>query len=147
MAVLALTLAQSLFWADNVPLVLKFGIATVGVLAYLRPPEALLVVAGIAPLSRMFGTRIWPEAYPARITEALVLTFLAGWLIRSLRNRSLCDDAAPTIKTPALLFGATVGTSCLVHIAVLQVWKDYPWEFAKYFSHYLATGYLTNTYP
>lgn len=142
LALLVFSVAQSFFWAGHVPLVLKLGVGAVGCLAFVRPAEALLVVAGLTPLARMFGTRILTEAYPARVTEAIVLAFLAGWLLRGLR----LDRAAPmpaTIRTPTLLLGVTVAASCMVHLTVLQVWKDYPWEFVKFFAEYLATAYLT----
>jgi hypothetical protein len=147
LALLVVTVAQSFFWADHVPLVLKLGVTAVGCLAFVRPAEALLVVAGVTPLARMFGTRIFTEAFPARVTEAIVLAFLAGWLLRKLRPADGTTPVPIAIRTPALLLGMTVAASCVVHLTVLQVWKDYPWEFAQFFVKYLATGYLTAPIP
>ncbi len=147
LTLLVFAVAQSFFWADHVPLVLKLGVGAVGCLAFVRPAEALLVVAGVTPLARMFGTRIFTEAFPARVTEAIVLAFLSGWLLRTLRPTDHTPPVPAAIRTPALLLGVTVAASCVVHLTVLQVWKDYPWEFAQFFVKYLTTGYLTAPIP
>ena len=147
LALLVFTVAQSFFWASHVPLVVKLGVGIIGCLAYVRPGEALLVVAGLTPLARMFGARILTEISPARVTEAIVLAFLAGWLIRRLHPVERATPVPAAVRTPALLFGVTVAASCLVHLTVLQVWKDYPWEFVKFFAEYLATAYLTAPIP
>ena len=147
LALFVFTVAQSFFWAGHVPLVLKLAVGAVGCFAYVRPGGALLVVAGLTPLMRMFGTRILTDAYPARVTEALVLAFLAGWLLGRLRPVSDSTPAPSAIRIPALLFGVTVATSCVVHLTALQISKDYPWSFVSFFTEYLATAYLTAPIP
>ena len=142
-ALFVLTVAQSFFWAGHVPLVLKLGVGAVGCLAYTRPNDALLIVAGLAPIMRMFGTRILTDAYPARTTEAIVLAFLAGWLLGRLQLIRTTSTAPSTVRLPALLFGTTVAASCAVQLIALQISKDNPWSFINFFAEYLATAYLT----
>ena len=142
-ALFVLTVAQSFFWAGHVPLVLKLGVGAVGCLAYARPNDALLIVAGLAPIMRMFGTRILTDAYPARTTEAIVLAFLAGWLLGRLQLIRTTSTAPSTVRLPALLFGTTVAASCAVQLIALQISKDNPWSFINFFAEYLATAYLT----
>ncbi|SVA22980.1 uncharacterized protein METZ01_LOCUS75834, partial [marine metagenome] len=142
-ALFVFTVAQSFFWADHVPLVLKLGVGAIGCLAYARPSDALLIVAGLAPIMRMFGTRILTDAYPARTTEAIVLAFLAGWLLGRLQLIRTTSTAPSTVRLPALLFGTTVAASCAVQLIALQISKDNPWSFINFFAEYLATAYLT----
>ena len=117
---LAVLLWQSFFWAGDIALVLKLAVAALAVLAYARPAAALLVVAGLVPLSRMFTISIWP-AYPANATEALVLAFLVGWLSRTWRSSSRLSWPSAALTTPTLLFFGVVLASCIVQVAVLQV--------------------------
>ena len=126
LAAFLIVLVQSLFWDADVPLVFKLGIAALTIFACARPAEALLVVAGLTPLGRMFSTRLWPEAFPARITEAIVLAFLAGWQIYRLRTLRDPRPLSSPARVPMLLFGTTVAVSTLVYVTALQVWKDYP---------------------
>ena len=53
-----LVLLQSLFWADVAPLSMKVTVAAVAVLAFARPADALLLIAGLLPLSYLLTTRI-----------------------------------------------------------------------------------------
>ena len=144
---LVLLLAQSFFWADNVPIVLKLGIGALGCLSAVHPQGALLLVAGITPLGRLLSTRLWPEAYPANVTEAIVLAFLAGWLVRSAHRTRGSRVASDPVWMPIGLLGMVIVASLLVHVAVLQVWKDYPWAFAQQLATFLGRDYLTIAIP
>ena len=42
--------AQSLIWPHSIPISMKLVGAGVAVLAFMRPADALLIVAGLAPL-------------------------------------------------------------------------------------------------
>ena len=92
----------------------------------------------------MFTISIW-SAYPANATEALVLAFLVGWLSRTWRSSSRLSWPSAALTTPTLLFFGVVLASCIVQVAVLQVWKDYPWSFVQdFFSTFLAREYLSS---
>jgi O-antigen ligase len=120
---------------------LKVGVGGVAVLAVARPADALLVVAGLVPLSHALITRVW-RAYPFALAEALVLAFLAGYLWRQRRGVS---EASPidSLVVPSRLFALVVLASCLVQLPVLQVWHEYPLRYAASFFNFLATEYLT----
>ena len=136
---LLLLVAQSLLWAEGVPVGMKLaGVAVAGV-AFVRPAEALLVVVGLAPLGVMFSS-LWHS--PARGSEALVLAFLAGWFLRTWRPTNDQPRPADKLSTPMLLFGAVVAASCFEQLAWLQVQRDYPWPFVQGLSVFLARDYL-----
>ena len=155
---LILVLFQSIFWAAHVPLALKLGIAALGVLSVFRPADGLLVVAGLAPLGYMLTTRVF-AAYPARITEAIVLALFAGYALRIALTRlprrpggtgtdlrTSDADSRPlgppsNLLTPALLFCAIVVASCVVHYHIVQAWHDHPWPFFQRFLDFLVWGY------
>ena len=123
---------------------MKVTVAAVAVLAFARPADALLLIAGLLPLSYLLTTRIW-GAYPANGTEALVLAFLAGWTLRSWRPAAR-DELARTVprslRSAGLAFGAVVLASAAVQVAVIQAWRDYPWRFTQAFATFLARDYL-----
>ena len=146
-----LVLLQSLFWdwsgyywTEVAPLSMKVTVAAVAVLAFARPADALLLIAGLLPLSYLLTTRIW-GAYPVNGTEALVLAFLAGWTLRSWRPAArdeLVRTVPRSLRSAGLAFGAVVLASAAVQVAVIQAWRDYPWSFTQVFATFLARDYL-----
>ena len=156
--ILILVLFQSIFWAAHVPLAVKLGLVALGVFSVCRPAHGLLVVAGLAPLGWMLTTRVF-AAYPARITEAILLAFFAGYALRTLSTRlakrpastgidsrtSAADARSvgppPSVLTPGLLFGAVIIASCVVHYHLVQAWHDHPWPFFQQFVNFLVWGY------
>ncbi len=139
---LVLLLVQSAFWTDRVPWALKLGVGGVAVLAAARPADALLVIAGLVPFGHVLVTAVW-NAYPFALSEALVLAFLAGYLWR--QRLGVFEAASPvdSLVMPSELFALVVLASCLVQLAVLQVWHDYPLPYATGYANFLATKYLT----
>ena len=138
--VLVVLLDQSALWASHVPWPLKILVCTVAVLAAVRPGDALVVVAGLAPLGYALVTNI-PDASPFGLSEALVLAFFAGylWWRRPAISRMQPDGFA----LPTRLFALVVLASCAVQFVVVQVWHDYPLQYATDFIRFLATEYLT----
>ena len=145
-AIPALVLFQSVFWAEHVPWLLKIGIAAVAAVSVASPPNGLLVVAGLSPLGYMLTTRV-SGAYPARITEAIALAFVAGYVVWSLRARFGRRETPSTpagwsrLSVPVLLFGAAAVASCVVHYHFVQVWQDRPGPFFERLLEFLVRGY------
>ena len=154
-AIVLLVPAQSIFWAPHVPLALKLGMAALLLLSAGRPGDGLLVVVALTPLGWMLTTRVF-GAYPARVTEAIVLTFLAGYAVHLLGRRvgkvGSAPSAAPAVGAaafdpparllvPALLFSAVAVASCLVVYRIAQVWHDHPWPYFQRFAAFLARDY------
>ena len=131
--------AQSLLWAVDVPIVLKLAGVGVATLAFLRPADGLVIVAALAPLGVMFS-RVLDS--PARGSEALVLAFLAGWLVRTCLPKGRRTSVGGNLSVPVLLFGVVVVTSCVEQLAFLQFQRDYPWPFLQALSVFLARDYL-----
>lgn len=141
MFALVLLLLQSAFWSERVPFVLKVAVGVLALFAALRPGDALVVVAGLVPLGHVLTTRIW-NAYPFALAEALVLAFFAGYLWherRSFEKTAIVDG----MFLSSALFSLVIFASCLVRLAELQVWHDYPLRYASSFVVFLATQYLT----
>lgn len=135
-------LIQSLFWTDRVPLVFKIATGALAVLAFMRPGEALLVVAGLVPFGHALTTRVW-DAYPLALAEAMVLAFLAGYLTRTWRPGDTARTQPDPLSTPARLFALVVLASCAVQFVVVRVWHDYPLAYSATFLAYLARDYVT----
>lgn len=146
LATVTLVLFQSIFWAPHVPWPLKAGIGAVAVISAASPPNGLLAVAGLSPLGYMVATRV-TEAYPARITEAIVLAFFAGYAVWSVRTRfgrrgaPSDPPAAPGLVAPVVLFSAVAVASCVVHYQFMQLWHDHPGPFLERLAGFLAVGY------
>jgi O-antigen ligase len=138
--VLVLLLGQSALWTGHIPWPLKILVVAVAVLAAIRPGHALVILAGLAPLGHVMVTSI-PGAYPFGLSEALVLAFFAGylWWRRPAISRMRPDSFA----LPTRLFALVVLASCAVQFVVVQIWHDYPLQYASDFIRFLATGYLT----
>ena len=79
---------------------------------------------------------------PARGSEALVLAFLAGWLLSTFLPKGDRTSGAGNLSVPVLLFAVVVVTSCVEQLAFLQFQRDYPWPFLQALSVFLARDYL-----
>ncbi len=116
--------AQSLLWAADVPVVIKFAALAVVLLTTVRPVDGLLVVAALAPLGIMFSRTLQS---PARGSEALVLAFLVGWLLSTLRSSDRHTTRLGTLSVPLALFGVMVVSSCVERLVILQFQRDCRW--------------------
>jgi len=111
----------------------------------------------LRPCARPMRCWLWPvlrssatcssrnvrHAYPFALSEALVLAFLAGYLLRQRRGDLQATSRVDSLMVPSRLFASVVLASCLVQLPVLQVWHDYPLRYAAGFVRFLATEYLT----
>ena len=145
-------LFQSFFWASHVPLTLKFGALAIALISAWRPADGLLVVAGLTPFGLMLTSRVF-SANPGRITEAIVVAFLAGYAIRTVTDRLVrrgqARDGGATdrrevpahLVVPAVLFCVVILASCVVHYGFVQVWHDRPRLFFARFVEFVVLGY------
>ncbi len=94
-----LTLAVPLFETGRIALVVGFIFAV----TVAAPVQGLLLAAVLAPLGQLL-TRV-VGAGDFRMSEAIVVAFLAGWLVRGLE-----DAEGPRVPAPAAawLFAAAV---------------------------------------
>lgn len=139
---LVILLLQPSAWHPLVPLPLRILIVAIAAGAAWRPDIAVLAVAALVPFGHVLVTSVW-SAYPFAAAEAVVLAFLAGCLVRHLAGRSLANRPFDTVECLAMLWAAAIATSFVVQVKVLQVWHDYPWEYAMSFLAYLGRDYLT----
>ena len=167
--VLMLVPLQSIFWTAHVSLAPKLGLVGLVLLAAARPRDALLVLAALLPFGYLLtdpaglaeagaealatvpsSTGILGGAtsaltdvlldQPHRFTEALVLAFLAGYLVRTAWRGGSGATIPATLLVPALLFGAAVLASCVVNHRVWLAW-DVALPSTPRFVDFLAWGY------
>jgi O-antigen ligase len=90
----------------NVGWTTKLIVAVVLGVSLAAPGRGLLVTAALAPLGHLIAPLVGPGNF--RISEAVVLAFLVGWLLRALPDRPgprVSDSAA------GWMFAATIGAS------------------------------------
>jgi O-antigen ligase len=129
LAVATLSAAQSIYWADSAPFLLKLLVTALGALACWRPAWGLLALAALAPFGRLIAI-VWLRGYPVRGAEAFALAFLAGVALRHLLGRR--DSGLPAWAAgPWVLFGAVILASAAVLHRTWQVHHDYPLAFLR----------------
>lgn len=114
------------------------------VLAALRPSDAWLAVAVVAPLGAWMGRAI---GFGTSLTGPVVLAFLAGWLaheaVRAVRGTSRAEGAGDhTVRALLALLGVTVLASLLVRLATHHLTVDFPAPYARALFHYLWHDYF-----
>jgi O-antigen ligase/polysaccharide polymerase Wzy-like membrane protein len=80
LAALALTALASVYSNPYFPIWIHAGVIAVAVAAAIRPREMLIALAATGPFVQLLVTA--SGSIPIRAFEALVLAFLAGWLLR-----------------------------------------------------------------
>jgi len=107
----------------NTPFRLKLIVSAFFAAAFFFPAHALLAVAAVAPLGRLIGFAL--NLHTFRLTEAIVVAFLAGWLLRG----------RPDLPGPR--FPAAAGW--LAALAIVASIAAQAWRLAQY------PGALSNT--
>ena len=87
----------------------------VAVISYFRPHHGLLILAALTPLGPTLGALL---GIPARESEALVLAFLAGVLLRGWALHQFRDVPLTKLHASAVLFAGVVALSCLADPAL-----------------------------
>jgi O-antigen ligase len=95
--------------APTTPVAAKLTIAAIFIVTLASPAEGLLLSAGMAPLGSFLASLF--DLGPFRLTEAIIVAFIAGWLIRA----STPDGDRPRLPgyatTAAWLLAALVAGS------------------------------------
>ena len=147
-AFVVVVLFQSVFWAPHIPLTLKAGLCLICLLSVWRPHDGLLAVAALTPFGLMLASRVF-SANPGRITEAIAVSFLAGYVIRHVVARFVGHSngqpqragVPAKIAVPAILFCMVTLASCIVHYGFVQAWQDHPASFFERFVRFLLVDY------
>ena len=105
----------------------------VAVISYFRPHNGLLILAALVPLGPTLGTVLGVRI---RESEALVLAFLAGVLLRGWALHQFRDVQLTKLHAAALLFGSIVAASCLAQIRNLEAG-----ELGVYVTHRYLTSF------
>ena len=146
LALLALVAVSTLFasaWmGPEVTWRTQVFLAGVLVLSLVRPADGLLVVAAFAPLQ--IGAVIVLTRNPLpRMAEAIVLAFLAGWLLRRVVSKHTTPIRAPQLAAPLWIFGAVVLASLAVELLVIPAPGNL-WPGLVEIARTLTTQYVSN---
>ena len=107
LALAVLGLMQTAWMISSVPLALKLGVGALLVVAALRPGWALLLWAGLAPLTTSLAGLAGNPALGARLLEGMTVAVIAGAVVRYTAG-------TPTrLALPALWFGVVALASGL----------------------------------
>ncbi len=97
--------------ASTTPATAKLTIAAVLIVTLLSPAEGLLLAAGLARLGSFFATLF--DLGPFRLTEAIIVAFIAGWLIRASPPARERPQLPRYATVAAWLFAALVAGSII----------------------------------
>jgi O-antigen ligase len=106
----------------NTPWRMKLLIASIFVLSWVSPYRGLIAVAALAPLGHLVVASL--RLYQYRLTEAFVLAFFAGWLIRDRDDR-------PGPRTPASIAWSVAAIVITSIAAQLMRLTQYPNELQR----------------
>ena len=134
---------QSFFWLDRVPPVAKAAYAGLALLSAIRPAHGLLVIAALATLGGPIAGLV--GAPYERTAEALVLTFLVGWLVHTVIRRESILDGDDSLSAPIALFALAVSASLVVMSAAVQSATAPPWPYLRLATNLLAHDYFGGT--
>lgn len=124
----------------NVPIGGRLLVGAVLALAASRPPDALLVVAGLTPLGGVLGAM---AGMPMPLTEPLVLAFLTGWLAReAVRPGARVTTRCEGTLVPVVLMAAAGVASAIVWTAARQPFVAYPVPFLQGALRFTWSNYL-----
>ncbi len=136
-----LVLIQSAFWSTRVSAWMQAIILATALLSYFRPHYGLLALAALAPLGQL-GSSILNSQM--RGTEALVLAFLSGALVREWTLRELRTFPSQKLHVVTLIFGFVVAASLFEQIWLMQIRRDFAWPFLQEVLTYASRNYLTS---
>ena len=119
-------LTQSVFWNNAISSPVRAVLFGVAMLAFFRPQNALLVLAGLAPLAQIWIPLL---GSPMRGSEAMVLAFLSGALMRGWALGSFRSFPSDRLQAAAAVFSAVIAASCLEQLWFLQIQLNYPGPF------------------
>jgi O-antigen ligase len=108
-----LLLLQPVFLSSAISGWITAIVIGVAVISYFRPHNGLLILAALVPLGPTLGAVLGVRI---RESEALVLAFLAGVLLRGWALHQFRDVQLTKLHAAALLFGSIVAASCLAQI-------------------------------
>ena len=146
MALAATTLLwQSVFWLPFVSVSSKLMCAGAMLFSAVRPREALLPLAAFVALGAPLS---WLGVLPrGHVSEALVLSFLVGWLVHRVCRPDAADPGAGSLGAPLAVFATVVACSLIVTSAGVEVGFGAPAAFVRASLTALVTGYVdSNAY-
>jgi len=121
--------------SPDLPLVTKTIVAGIFVASFWNPGEGLLIAAGLAPLGSLIGVAFDADRF--RLTEALVIAFFAGSLLRGWPTRDVASAFRRTVepKPPKYASAAAWLLAAMVVASIAGV----AWQLSRF------PGALTST--
>ena len=113
--------------SPDLPLVTKTIVAGIFVASFWNPGEGLLIAAGLAPLGSLLGVTFDADRF--RLTEAIVIAFFAGSLLRGWPTGNVASAFGPTPSAPKYASAAAPPSAItiarkgvLIHVLTASGW-------------------------
>jgi len=110
----------------GVPPVLRAMVAIVAVVSIVYPTEGLCIVAAAVPLGDLIAIAL--ESTPVRLTEALVVAFLAGWLLSPGRRTNRGPAPTGMVRDSALAFAVLILSSVAAVVLQMKAYAPTMWR-------------------
>jgi O-antigen ligase len=134
LAVLPCFITLAAFAASTTPLTAKLAIAAVFIVTLVSPAEGFLLAAGIAPLGSFVADLF--DLGPFRLTEAILVAFIAAWLVRASPPAGLRPGLPRYATVAAWLFAALIAGSIVALGSVVRASGELPWTLRNLTSSY-----------
>jgi len=115
-------LTLSFLVSADAPVELKAIVGIVAIVSAIRPTEGLCIVAATVPLGDLIAIAM--ESSPVRLSEALVVAFLAGWLVSPSDGPARGPSPGAAVRYAAMALSAAILASIAVN--ALQIRTYYP---------------------
>jgi O-antigen ligase len=124
----------------GVPPELRAMVAIVAVVSIVYPTEGLCIVAAAVPLGDLIAIAL--ESTPVRLTEALVVAFLAGWLLSPGRRTNRGPAPTGMVRDSALAFAVLILSSVAAVVLQMKAYAPTMWPgtFSRTLFEYFAAG-------
>ena len=126
----------------GLPAAERIVVAGMAVVALVRPPIALLVLAACVPLGGAVGLMVGADI---NLTEPLAMAFLSGWLSNeAFGSKPPLSPGTRRLIVPVVLLATVVAASTVVGMAALQPFVAYPLQFLREVLAFFWSEYFFN---
>ena len=120
LAAVPVWLTLSFLASANAPVELKAIVGIVAIVSAIRPTEGLCIVAATVPLGDLIAIAM--ESSPVRLSEALVVAFLAGWLVSPSDGPERGPAPGAAVRYAAIALSAAILASIAVNALQIRTY-------------------------
>ena len=128
------------FVTGDAPAELRGIVGIIAIVSLFRPSEGLCIVALAVPLGDLVAVAM--ESSPLRLTDALVVAFLSGWLISPTHGPARGPAPRAAARYAALAVSALILASIAANVLQIkaQMPADWPGMFSRTLHEYFKAG-------